>query len=195
MAPLTQNGRYRHWMAGLGVAVLGVTVSLWLAWQQAERPDTLVMLERMRRILGTTVAGATLDAGLKAQILELPSEDLLADLALHRLDVVLADRPGAVNPSLKVYSHAIGTSPVAWYAPPSLVAAARRVRRLAAAPAVRAQARVGAPGPAVRTRTRAAWPRARSRSPGRPRSPSSGRPAVSIEGARPPRQPGAGTPA
>src|SRR3989344_5614871 len=36
MAPLTQNGRYRHWMAGLGVAVLGVTVSLWLAWQQAD---------------------------------------------------------------------------------------------------------------------------------------------------------------
>ena len=53
-------------------------------------------------------------------------DDLLADLALHRLDVVLADRPGPSNPNLKVYSHAIGTSPVAWYAPPAWAAAAKR---------------------------------------------------------------------
>ena len=36
MASLTPHGRYRHWLAGLGVAVLGVAVSLWLAWQQAD---------------------------------------------------------------------------------------------------------------------------------------------------------------
>ncbi len=36
MEPLTRNGPARHWMAGLGVAVLGVSLSLWLAWQQAE---------------------------------------------------------------------------------------------------------------------------------------------------------------
>jgi LysR family transcriptional regulator, transcriptional activator of nhaA len=53
-------------------------------------------------------------------------DDLLADLALHRLDVVLADRPGSPNPNLKLYSHAIGTSPVAWYAPPAWAAAAKR---------------------------------------------------------------------
>jgi LysR family transcriptional regulator, transcriptional activator of nhaA len=33
-------------------------------------------------------------------------DDLLGDLALHRLDVVLADRPAPANPNLKVYSHA-----------------------------------------------------------------------------------------
>ncbi|MDP2818653.1 MAG: LysR family transcriptional regulator [Polaromonas sp.] len=53
-------------------------------------------------------------------------EDLLGDLALHRLDVVLADRPAAPNPNFKVYSHSLGSSPLAWYAPPSLYAAARR---------------------------------------------------------------------
>ncbi len=53
-------------------------------------------------------------------------DDLLADLALHRLDVVLADRPGPSNPNLKVYSHSIGTSPVAWYAPSAWAAAAKR---------------------------------------------------------------------
>jgi LysR family transcriptional activator of nhaA len=42
--------------------------------------------------------------------------DLLADLALHRLDVVLADRPAPPNPNLRVYNHSLGSSPVLWYA-------------------------------------------------------------------------------
>lgn len=50
-------------------------------------------------------------------------EDLLGDLALHRLDVVLADRPAPPNPSLKLYSHPMGTSPMAWYAPEQWVEA------------------------------------------------------------------------
>jgi LysR family transcriptional activator of nhaA len=53
-------------------------------------------------------------------------EDLLGDLALHRLDVVLADRPAAPNRNLRLYSHPLGSSPLAWYAPDALVAAARR---------------------------------------------------------------------
>ena len=53
-------------------------------------------------------------------------EDLLGDLALHRLDVVLADRPAPNNPNLKVYSHALGSSPLAWYGPALLLAAARK---------------------------------------------------------------------
>ncbi len=53
-------------------------------------------------------------------------EDLLADLALHRLDVVLSDRPAPANPNLRLYSHALGSSPLGWYAPQALVGAARR---------------------------------------------------------------------
>lgn len=53
-------------------------------------------------------------------------EDLLGDLALHRLDVVLADRPAPGNPNLKVYSHSLGSSHLSWYAPASLLAAARK---------------------------------------------------------------------
>jgi LysR family transcriptional regulator, transcriptional activator of nhaA len=52
-------------------------------------------------------------------------EALLADLALHRLDVVLADRPAPAHPSLRLYSHALETSPLAWYAAPTLQVAAR----------------------------------------------------------------------
>ena len=51
---------------------------------------------------------------------------LLADLGLHRLDVVLADRGAPANPNLKLYSHALGSSALAWYAPPDLQAAALR---------------------------------------------------------------------
>ena len=53
-------------------------------------------------------------------------EGLLADLALHRLDVVLADRAAPPNPNLKVYSHSLGSSSLAWYAPKALHASARR---------------------------------------------------------------------
>jgi LysR family transcriptional regulator, transcriptional activator of nhaA len=49
-------------------------------------------------------------------------DDLLADLALHRLDVVLSDRPAPANPNLKLYSHAMGSSPLGWYAPKTWLA-------------------------------------------------------------------------
>jgi LysR family transcriptional activator of nhaA len=52
--------------------------------------------------------------------------DLLGDLALHRLDIVLADRSAPANPNIKLYSHALGSSAIAWYAAPALVKAARK---------------------------------------------------------------------
>ena len=52
-------------------------------------------------------------------------DDLLADLALHRLDVVLADRPAPANPNLRLYSHAMGRSPMGWFAPAPWLAAVR----------------------------------------------------------------------
>lgn len=42
-------------------------------------------------------------------------DSLLGDLALHRLDVVLSDRPAPANPNIKLYSHALGSSAFAWY--------------------------------------------------------------------------------
>ncbi len=53
-------------------------------------------------------------------------EDLLAELALHRLDIVLADRAPPSNANVKVYGHSLGSSALAWYATPALAAAARR---------------------------------------------------------------------
>ncbi|MBU3621039.1 LysR family transcriptional regulator [Polynucleobacter sp. CS-Odin-A6] len=44
-------------------------------------------------------------------------EDLLADLALHRLDIVLADRPAPINKNLHVYSKELLKSSIAWFGP------------------------------------------------------------------------------
>jgi LysR family transcriptional activator of nhaA len=47
-------------------------------------------------------------------------ERLLGDLALHKLDVVLSDRPAPPNPNLKLYSHSLGCSDLIWYVPAAL---------------------------------------------------------------------------
>jgi LysR family transcriptional activator of nhaA len=44
--------------------------------------------------------------------------DLLADLIVHKLDVVLTDHPAPFNPHLKVHSHPLGTSEMGWYGSP-----------------------------------------------------------------------------
>jgi LysR family transcriptional activator of nhaA len=64
--------------------------------------------------------------GLRLLCIEQSFDGLLAELALHRLDVVLADRPAPANPNLRLYSHALGRSPVAWYAPATMADAAAR---------------------------------------------------------------------
>ncbi len=48
-------------------------------------------------------------------------DDLLADLALHRLDIVLADRPAPNNKNLSVYSQELTKTEIAWYAPKQLL--------------------------------------------------------------------------
>lgn len=53
-------------------------------------------------------------------------EDLLGDLALHRFDLVLADRQAPANPNLKLYSHLVDESSLSWYAAGSLHAKAHR---------------------------------------------------------------------
>ena len=53
-------------------------------------------------------------------------DKLLGDLALHRLDIVLADRPAPANPNIKLYSHAMDSSTIGWYGTPSLVKAASK---------------------------------------------------------------------
>ena len=53
-------------------------------------------------------------------------DSLLGELALHRLDIVIADRPAPPNPNIRLYSHAAGKSPIAWYGTPALLKAAKQ---------------------------------------------------------------------
>ena len=70
---------------------------------------------------------------LLAPVLELPEtvrlvcqedrlERLLAEMAIHRLDMVLADRPMPPGTEIKGYSHPLGESGVAFMAAPALAA-------------------------------------------------------------------------
>lgn len=52
-------------------------------------------------------------------------ERLLADLAIHRLDMVLADRPMPTGLDVKGYSHLLGECGVAFFAAPDLAARLR----------------------------------------------------------------------
>jgi LysR family transcriptional activator of nhaA len=62
------------------------------------------------------------EPGLRLLCHEDEFDRLLGDLALHRLDLVLSDRPAPSNPNLRLYSHALGEAPLAWFAPAALAA-------------------------------------------------------------------------
>jgi LysR family transcriptional activator of nhaA len=55
-------------------------------------------------------------------------EQLLAELALHHLDVVLAGQAAPRNPNLRLSSDRLIESPVEWYGPASLVGRSERER-------------------------------------------------------------------
>lgn len=79
-----------------------------------------LMVHRLLEPVATSPqASSPILASLKVRLIceEGDFEDLLADLALHRLDVVLADRPAPANANLKVYTHALGAAELSWYAP------------------------------------------------------------------------------
>lgn len=53
-------------------------------------------------------------------------EDLLAQLAAHRLDIVLADEPASSSLNLKTYNHLLGDSAMSFCATPKLAAALKK---------------------------------------------------------------------
>lgn len=66
-----------------------------------------------------------LPGGVRVSFVEDDLERLLSELALHRIDLVLADAPVPSGAAVKAYSHRLGESPVALFAAPAL---ARKVR-------------------------------------------------------------------
>lgn len=63
-------------------------------------------------------------AGVRLQAWERAFDDMLAELALHRLHVVLADRPAPPNANLKVFNHRLGATAIEWFSTEALAAEA-----------------------------------------------------------------------
>ena len=61
------------------------------------------------------------DAGrYRISCMEGEFDELLADLALHKLDVVMTDRPVTISGNLRVYNHVLGEYPIGWFGTPAL---------------------------------------------------------------------------
>lgn len=52
-------------------------------------------------------------------------DELLADLSIHKLDVVIADSPIGPGQHIRAFNHLLGRCPVAWYAAPAMAAQLR----------------------------------------------------------------------
>jgi LysR family transcriptional activator of nhaA len=77
----------------------------------------------VHRLLQPAVSGSS---ALHLVCREANTETLLAELATHALDVVIADEPAPAHVRVKVFSHLLGESGTTFFAAPSLAAKLRR---------------------------------------------------------------------
>lgn len=63
----------------------------------------------------------TADSDMRLSCVEGELDELLADLSVHRLDLVLSDRRMPVNTSVKAYNHTLGDSAIALFSKPSAI--------------------------------------------------------------------------
>tara|TARA_R110002072_G_scaffold89737_9_gene201032 strand:+ start:13948 stop:14859 length:912 start_codon:yes stop_codon:yes gene_type:complete len=65
--------------------------------------------------------GLSMEDPIKLVCFEGDLENLLADLAVHKLDMVLADRPIPTGLNVKAFSHSLGCSNLAFFGHPALI--------------------------------------------------------------------------
>lgn len=70
------------------------------------------------RVLQPVVAA---DSDMQLSCVEGDLDELLADLAVHRLDLVLSDRRMPVNTNVKAYNHSLGDSAIALFCKPAAI--------------------------------------------------------------------------
>jgi LysR family transcriptional activator of nhaA len=70
------------------------------------------------RVLQPVVAASS---GMRLSCREGDLDELLADLAVHRLDLVLSDRAIPVSTSVKAYNHTLGDSSIAFFSKPAAI--------------------------------------------------------------------------
>ena len=84
--------------------------------------DSLPKLVAYELLEPLLTAQSPTEATVRLQCHEGEFEELLAELALHQLDVVLADRPMPASSGLRGFSHPIGEAPGGLFGRPDLVA-------------------------------------------------------------------------
>ncbi len=75
------------------------------------------------RVLAPAISG---DEPVRLRTIEAPLEQLLADLAVHRLDLVLSDQPIPPGMNLTAFNHELGTSGLSFFARGHQAASFRR---------------------------------------------------------------------
>ncbi len=69
------------------------------------------------RLLGDSISNQS-DTPIKLNCVEGNLEALLADLAIHKLDLILSDRPIPSGLHVKAFNHELGASNISFFAPP-----------------------------------------------------------------------------
>lgn len=135
---LTDAGRLVHRYAD-EIFGLGRELQQTLKGRAVDRPRPLavgVANAVPKLVVARLLTAALTDPALHVICREDNTDRLLAALAVHDLDVVIADTPAPPHVRVRVFNHALGESPTTVFAPPALAARLRRrfPRSLAGAP-------------------------------------------------------------
>jgi len=79
------------------------------------------VVDSFPKLVACKLLGVALDTDMPAKVScsEGKLESLLADLSVHKLDVVLSDRPVPTELNVRAYNHPLGSSRMAFFAPES----------------------------------------------------------------------------
>lgn len=126
---LTDTGRvvYRY---AEEIFTLGQELQQTLAGRPANRPARVVVgvVDAMPKLLAYRLLEPVLRAEepMRMILREGPMDRLLAELAVHAIDVVLSEAPASPTVRVKAFSHLLGECGVAIFATPALAASYRR---------------------------------------------------------------------
>lgn len=128
---LTEDGRVALRFAD-EIFALGGELETALREKRGTREQVLELRVGIEDVVAKSVAYKLLEPALglaepvKLICVEGGFNELMAQLALHRIDLVIADEPLTRKLSVKAFNHKLGSSPVSFFAAPELAARLRR---------------------------------------------------------------------
>ena len=87
--------------------------------EQSTRELRVGIVDSFPKLVACRLMGVALSSEIPAKLAcsEGKLESLLADLSVHKLDLVLADRPVPTELNVRAYNHVLGSSDMAFFAP------------------------------------------------------------------------------